>query len=739
MASARKELWIFIGIGLGLGVACSLSSFTRSLDYPLALALTVPASLAGLLTPILSRVVPGGLFRQWSWYLAGPVLLVAAALVAPLLSSASCPCDPFTGVQFVILGPLVSGVLATGAGLLVRELTRRRRRAVAAALGLLVLNLALPLGEFLLGPSVRFYGMFFGMYHGAIYDELVYPELVWVICRLWELLLVSSLLLGLEIRRKDLPSHLLAVPASGLLLALLLLIPGLNPGFILTEGMLDAAMPEAASCPHFSVHARKGGAGQALAEAACRDLEFRLSQQQALLNLEPDRRFTLYLYDSPEHKRNLIGAGQTSIARPWQGQIHIPIRGVGTGLLAHELAHVLLGQAANSPLAIPMSRGIFPKTALLEGAAVALEPPRGLADLHHWTAALRREGLSADPLALMNPAGFWTMSSGRAYTVAGSFIRWLLETRGPGALLAAYGGRDPAEAWREDPRQLVAAWEAWLDSLEVDDDLRALARFIYDRPSVFQKQCPYGVARSLALGTRLLRDQGCDQALPPLRRALAMDPARQDTLARLARTLAGTGDVDNATLMVETWLSLADRSPGEQALVRRLKLEAGIMGGNLEESMLSDLRRGPTGRIWERDLALLEWLSRRSRVEAEVGTRMLLGLMSREELKTLLKGEEFSPAGLECFFQLMRLTAPWKYRAPKEWTDQCLEDPLSGGLKPYLLEEALRAAWLLGDLEEAEKKLNQLEQLCQSGPCSLSRETLDDWKARLTFEANPGN
>ena len=84
---------------------------------------------------------------------------------------------------------------------------------------------------------------------------------------------------------------------------------------------------------------------------------------------------------------------------------------------------------APGPLHLPALARLFPHAALVEGAAEALEWSSGDLTLHQWSAALRRIGLEVEIAALMGPDGFYAQPPGKAYTLSGSFMRWLLETR----------------------------------------------------------------------------------------------------------------------------------------------------------------------------------------------------------------------------------------------------------------------------------------------------------------------
>ncbi len=724
-----------VGAGLAAGLLLALHPFTRAIDYPQALLLAPLASLLAVIRGSWTQLGPEtSLWRAWLRALAAPLLFCGGALAPPAVAALfGDVCDPLSGLGFHAAGPWASAAAATAVGTALTATPLRRGWRVAAGVLLIALSPLVPLAEFLTGPSVRFYTTFFGLYHGAIYDEAVFVEGPYLWFRLWNLLGLGACLVGLDAWRGRLPRWSLAPAGCALVAWVALLIPALNPGFMITTGHLDHRLPPAATCEHFVVHARPGGPAARFAEAACRDLEFRLSQQRAVLGLTPSRIYHAYLYDSPRHKAARMGAGKTSIARPWQGQLHIVFAGVGTRLTAHELAHVYAAEASTSALGIPVRHGVFPVAGLLEGLAVALEPPRPLAPLHDWTAAMRRTIDTPSMASLMNPAGFWSHAGGKVYTLAGSFIRWLLETHGADAVVALYGGATYEEATDLSLEALEAEWGAALDAREVDPLLLALAAYIYDRPSVLEKRCPYAVGRCNADAGRLLRREGAAAALPLFRRAVAYDPGRLGGLRTLARVLAANGEATSAHEVLDIAVAREGLSETQRATIALARADVLLMAG--DQATAQDLLRAlppPATRLW------------RSAVDARLRLSLLgpglvgelpelLGLASRAarraQIETLLGSRDRDVA---CLALTRALGTPGLWEAEVETVDRCLAD-LAAPERCALAVAARRAAWVEGDADEAVRWQGVLENGCEK-TIGFRPDELRDWKLRIEWE-----
>ena len=693
----RRSYLIAVGLGLAVGIALALHPFTRAIDYPQALLLAPFAALFAMVRAAW-RDAPADqpLAVTWARGLPEPFLFCATALVPPAVASLSVDvCDPFTGLVFHLAGPWAAAAVAAAVGTAIAAAPLRRGWRVSLGILVVLLSPAVPVVEFLTGPSVRFYATFFGLYHGAIYDEAVFVEPAYAWFRLWNALGLAALLVGIDGLRGRLPRWSLAPAAAAGLAWLALLLPALNPGFMMTTGALDRSLPPAATCEHFVIHARPGSPAEALAEAACRDLEFRLARQQEVLGLAPSRTYHAYLYDNPRHKAALMGAGRASIARPWQGQLHIAFAGVGTRLTAHELGHLYAGEAAPGALAIPVSHGVLPIVGLIEGVAVALEPPRALASLHDQAAAIQRLGIAPSMSSLMEPAGFWSHAGGKAYTLAGSFVRWLMETRGAWTVTHLYEGATFEDATGASLETLEAEWSAALDERPLSAEVIELAAFIFDRPSVFRKRCPYAVARCNSTAMHLLARQGPDAALPLIRRAVAYDPDRLSGVRFLARVLAATGDGDAAREVltrIDDWEDLSEVQAASVLLARADVLMIEGRGGDALQIL--DTLSGPAARLWGSAISERIWLSGMASFDQGAAGAVpgLLGLASRSrrraQIRRLLGSTD---RGVACLALARALRSPGSWDLEDGAASRCLAALPHGG--PIACRVALAARW----------------------------------------------
>src|SRR5690606_3854576 len=142
---------------------------------------------------------------------------------------------------------------------------------------------------------------------------------------------------------------------------------------------------------------------------------------------------------------------------------------------------------------------------------------------HGWAAALRRLDMAPDLAAILGAGGFWSKQSRTVYTLTGSFVRWLIETRGIETFKEAYAHGEIEEAYDEPLGDLVDEWEAFLDTIELNDADLALAAYRFDRPSIFGKVCARNIAERQRVIEALSAAGRHEEAVSGMREVIALD------------------------------------------------------------------------------------------------------------------------------------------------------------------------------------------------------------------------
>lgn len=569
---------VFLGGGLGIGAAFQEKGLAR-------------AGRLWKTDPTRSAI---------SAFAAALLLGLAYLLLWVLFSFAKAAlgssCSPTLGLNWYLVLPLPTLGLAAATGLLLGFLTGRAWQAGALFALVVAASLASSLAPLWSGPQVFFYDHFFGHLPGPLYDELLR-----ITPRLWSFRLLTLAWTGLALGAAILARRRIQLGAADSLLRPLALC---TLSFLAVQWghahRHEIGFEQSARSVEERLGARIEGARCLLVyprelpefEAARLLLQCdrRMEELGAFFGVDPGRA-RVYLHRSAEEKAELVGAARTQFAKPWLGQVHIDRRGFPHPVLDHELAHVVTAQVGRRPFGISASLlGLFPLPGLIEGAAVAADWPGGPLSVHEQARAMRDLGLAPDLSKIFGAIGFWSQPAARAYTYAGSFIRWLIETRGPERFATAYRSGDFAAAYGTPLSTLIQEWEVHLDNLTLGPEARALAETRFRPSSIFGRSC----AREVAIlhdEARSLRRAGRDEEAAELYRRISR-AAPHDAGARLGEAAAwmAAGDFERV------W-SLAVES---EELTPQVRARLWILAGDA----LADVDRRRSATAYERAASL---------------------------------------------------------------------------------------------------------------------------------------
>ncbi|HZZ84946.1 MAG TPA: type VI secretion system protein [Anaeromyxobacteraceae bacterium] len=503
-----------------LGIAAARRQLGRSAPSPLAAVASATAALLAL----------------------EALLFAASALHARLVT----PCSPLAGAPLFALVALPSALLAPAVGVLC-AFGAAGRRGLAALLyfGAVAGSLAVTALAAYDGPTAAAQDHFLGLWPGPLYDEALAVDRHLLLFRagtlsLW--LCATALCAGLFGRPG--PRRRMAVLAAvaGALGAVWAARAG---GGVTTRAELDAALGGRLDGPRCELHFPRE---KPPAESArlLRDCEYDAAEVARRLGLAAPPRARVYVYRDAAEKRRLTGAGRTNFTKPWLSEIHLNDAPTPHPVLRHELVHALAAELAPGPLHVPARALLLVSAGLVEGLAEAADAPHGPFSLHEWTRAMRDQGVMPAPAALVGATGFLGAAPARAYTAAGSFLRWLLDTQGPARVRALYFSGDFDRAFGRSLPALTGEWERFLDGVTVPPELRAAAALRFRRGSLFTRACAREVAELEARAGELSAGRRPEEAAPLWRRAGALSGGDPAYLRAEGEAFALAGDAPRA-------------------------------------------------------------------------------------------------------------------------------------------------------------------------------------------------
>lgn len=553
------------GTVVALGLSASPLTAVHGVESALALGILLPPAIAGsaaldaLRWParaslLLLRVTALRSLVAWAW----PTLLLALGSVRVR------QCTPLEGFTFMVLGPLVGVGLAAISGLWVGSLLapgslakRRPRLVPVLAATLPVVALGVGVFRFWSTPTISIYGAYAGWFPGTIYDEDVALTPTYVSQRV----LVVTLTLGLtalwSAARDPLsggPRALAARQRPGLMA-----LAGLGVALFLGAVWFAPELGHASSRAYIDEQLGRVLPGQRCVLHAPRELplesarrllddcEFSVAQAEQGLGVTATQPVHAFFYRSMDEKRRLMGAGATFIAKPWRDEVHLQLGGWPHPVLAHEVVHAIARYASRGPFAVSGELGGWlPNPGLIEGVAVAIawDDRDGLTP-DEWSAALLAHDALPSPRDFMG-LRFGTIEPRRAYSAAGSFVRYLREREGVATLREVHRLGRVEGVTRASLAELERGWKAHLRGLTLPEGALDLVALRLTRGSIFETVCPHRVAQ---LRTTLAGDIAAAD-LPSARRTcselLAIDPNDLGTRAHAVGVEARAGDFARA-------------------------------------------------------------------------------------------------------------------------------------------------------------------------------------------------
>lgn len=753
MKTSESVPRVALGYALVIGIVACLTPLTGNFgpESALLLALTLSPLSAGLA----ARSAHGRTDTSTGELLARAIGQSLVSLGIPITLIAlnglrSAPCDPLSGLRFVALGPGLGLVLASLVGVALGCSLRRRGVAIALAVAVPLLEVARTALRFIDSPAVFAYGHFFGYFPGTFYDRKVDVPDAWLSHRLLGAAIALGLWALLTAARDPSTGKPSAARLSG---HPLLLAVGVALGVASVLIARDAhalnhttsaafiteqlgLVIDAPRCRAVLPRELRRGEAARIAE----DCEFRISQLERLLGVHESERITAFFFRSPSEKRKLMGAARVYIAKPWRREVYLQLSEFPHPVLAHELAHVVARHATDGPFGVPgRLGGLIPEPTLVEGMAVALEPhARDELTAHQWAKAAQQEKLAPSLSALFG-VRFFGANQALAYTLTGSFLRFVLETRGADALRKVYASGDVERALGKPLAELERAWRAYLAGVPLPERAAALAHLRFERPGVLSQVCPHLVEELEGELGAALSAGDLTRAVDKCRAVLAIDRHDTGTRATLLALLAQLGDAGGAQAELAT---LADREHAPTPTLARARTalaDAAFLRGDYDaaasayRALLGEPQPEPDLRQLEVKLLALE-----------------AGEPARGVLRELMVGEPFRSQdprtamhligelaplrrdGLALYLEARQLVAAGR----RDLAQGSLREALARGLPTTLLRvEALRmhalTSFVTGSLGEADAIASELER--REGASLADKLEARDLRARVAF------
>ena len=484
-------------------------------------------------------------------------------------------CNFSEGFLFFFLLPVISCAYSTAVGTFFGFWIKRRWLAYLAYLGYLLLSFVPVVINLIFHPPVFAYHATFGYFPGPIYDFVIPITSTLLIARaetlLWALLFFGLSVSICEISRDtglmpQLKWRKLFKPPTkrvGLYLLIVCLLGfqcyagvlGIRP----TRGDIARKLGGFRETAHFEIfYAREL---ETEIERIVEDCEFQYAQVSAYLMPDGDklsRKVRAYVYASTDQKKQLIGAGNTSVEDPFGHGFHIHAQGFPHPVLKHELAHVFT--VPWSPLKVSLKIGLH------EGIAVAADWDEGRLTAHQWAKAMRQMKIAPSLSAIIG-LGFWGHAGSRSYLLAGSFARFLVDTYGIEKFKGVFPTGNFVKHYAKDLPTLEAEWIGFLESVPLADDDINYTAYRLKRRSAFEQVCTHEMAALRDTAWQAYYRKDFVTAVETFGTMLSDEPENLSTLRGLMYSAYRMQDYDKALSLANRIVSAEDTRFSPEAML----------------------------------------------------------------------------------------------------------------------------------------------------------------------------
>lgn len=489
------------------------------------------------------------------------LLLALPALLLALNGLRVINCAYAVGVGFWLVIPLpailLGQLLGWGASVL---FSGSLRGQIILSISVVLGSVAAVLAQLALQPPITGHQLFLGYFSGSIYDEAlsIPASLVWY-RGMW-LGAAAALIALIEARwrqRVGMTAHwaLLVAAIAGLSFSVIWL-KRQSFGIEISAEYVQEELSGRLESEHFIIYYPQTRWFIERREELIEDHEFRYAQMRAFFETDPakDGKLKSYIYADQDQKGRLMGGRRTLVSKLWLHEMHILWQEYGDHRLAHELAHIFSEPFGAGPLGLSMQAGVGVNMGLVEGAATAADWPINQFSPHEASAALRRLNLAPDISGIVGASGFWTQSSGRAYTLVGSFVRYLVDTYGIEKFKRAYPKGRFERAYSKSSDELIAEWEEFVDEITLNEEQIAVAEYLYDRPTIFEKVCARQIGDLMVEASRAAARGEVGELRDIYEEILGYDPENMQYRLGYAHALSDAQQYNEALGQVEGML-----------------------------------------------------------------------------------------------------------------------------------------------------------------------------------------
>jgi len=427
------------------------------------------------------------LFYEKKSYFRYLFLYVTLPFVISFTSTVLCQkCTVTEGIKFYLIIAAPGVLIGSTIAFFSMFVTKRYTFLFFTGLWILLTLGFLP--ELYFNPQIYFYNPVFAYFPGVMYDLNIEISQTLVLYRSLNIIFSVCLIIILILKYNSSKTSKLIIITTVIIINLMFGIVKNNLGFSTTTTKIENNLKGYLETEHFKIiYPQKISDNEK--KILILNHEFYYGKIKKILNSEPDKKITSFLFTTGARKKELFGSGNADVAKVWLNQIYLNYDNYNNSL-KHEIAHIFSGKFAKGIFKFPANYN----PALLEGFAMAIENNYDDFDIDYLAFLAYKNNYKISLQKLFSNFSFFTNTTSLSYIFAGSFIKYLSDKYGWKKTKQLYSVGDFKKVYHKSIGTLGKEYYNYLNKLNFTNN-KNRAKLYFGHLPLIKKICAHAVAK----------------------------------------------------------------------------------------------------------------------------------------------------------------------------------------------------------------------------------------------------
>ncbi len=421
-------------------------------------------------------------------------------------------CSLIEGFEFYFLFTVISSIFGLSLGALVTSLIKKFRYLFFVLLFIFIFGWSLWI--YYISPQLYLFNPIFGYFPGFVYDEEIFISRTILNYR-FSILCISVLLISFSVMLKRIKDGakrenllpILLLGFIGIVLISVLIFFADSFGYGTSQAKLKKAFSKKIETSHFNIFLSKDSVSVYQEKLLSYQSEIVYEDLRNYFQVELKDKIDIFIFESNDAKRNLLGTAVADFTKPWLKQIFLTEENFAD-VIKHELAHIFAGEFSDN--IFKSANGL--NLGLIEGTAMAAEWNWLDNSLHFYSANIYRFIGEIEPTVFFKNLTFATKPSSLSYVLCGSFVRYLIDEYGIERFKKLYSTGDFSTVYGKSKKLLADEYISFVKKFPIDKRDSLSTIYYFQRDAISDKPCLRYIAVNIRKGFELIKEKNYVEA-----------------------------------------------------------------------------------------------------------------------------------------------------------------------------------------------------------------------------------